>query len=294
VTRTLFGYSIASDRELPRAGGGPDGRGSLTIRCTEQDLLAREGDLVSWDDREGTQFGLATSGPDLLAWCSITGSFVVSGERGEIVTRPTGEPEQWEHRLGATIIPLALAERGDLALHAAAVVHAGRAVLLCGPPGRGKSTATAALALRGLRVLSEDGVVISGLHSEPVAWPGQAGVRIPSGVLAALQGGEDSNDLVKTTQLIDHAHRDGPVRVAAVIVLARLGGDAPQLERFDPVAALPALMPHVLYGGPSRLPSALTRAAALLSRVPAFRGRLPRDLSRAGEHADALIQRALD
>ena len=295
MTRTLFGYAIEGDVDLTRARPGPNGRGRLTIRRTDEELLSRTGELVSWDETEGTQFALATAGGDLLAWCSITGSYLVCGPQAEIVARPSGAHEHWEHRLGSTIVPLALAERGDLALHASALAEEGRAVLFCGPPGRGKSTAAAALTLRGLELISEDGVVISDPGSEALAWPGQTGVRIPAGVLGALQGDghELSSDRIKTTQLIAEAQRTDPASVGAVILLAPVDGTRPELQRLDPVGALPALMPYALYGGPSRLPEALERSAALAGRVPVFRGRLPRNLKRAGEHAHALAELAL-
>ncbi len=45
-------------------------------------------------------------------------------------------------------------------LHAAAIDVGGRALVLCGPSGAGKTTLTLALASRGLRILTEEGVWI--------------------------------------------------------------------------------------------------------------------------------------
>ncbi len=286
----LFGYSVACEVPLPRARTGPNGRGALRIRCTPEELLARDGELVSWAERDGAQFALATSGGDLLAWCSVTGSYAIRAAAGEIVTQRTGEREHWEHRLGATIVPLALAERGDLALHAAAVVEGGQAVLFCGPPGRGKSTLTAALAINGIDVLSEDGAVISDLDGEPLTWPGQVGVRVAGDVVGAIAGGGAANGHGKTTLRVGHHAGAGPAPVAAVVLLAAPGGARPGARRLDPVAALPAVMPHVLYGGPRRLAQALALVALLTARVPVYRGRVPRDLERVGEHAQALLE----
>jgi hypothetical protein len=286
----LFGYSVDSEVPLSRAGTGPNGRGALKIRCAPEELLAREGELVSWAEHDGAQFALATSGEDLLVWCSVTGSYMIRAAAGEIVTQRTGQREHWEHRLGATIVPLALAERGDLALHAAALVDGGKAVMFCGPPGRGKSTLTAALAINGIDVLSEDGAVISDPGGEPLTWPGQVGVRIAGDVVAAVAGGAAPNGQEKTTVLVGHRPGTGPAPVAAVVLLASPGGRRSEARRLDPVAALPAVMPHVLYGGPRRLAQALALVAQLATRVPVYRGRLPRDLERVGEHAQALLE----
>ena len=68
--------------------------------------------------------------------------------------RPTGRPPRddlWEHRLVSVAVPLLLAERGDIALHAAAVARGDRAVAFAGASTRGKSTLAVAAAACGAR-----------------------------------------------------------------------------------------------------------------------------------------------
>ena len=66
-----------------------------------------------------------------------------------------------EHRLACLVMPLLLAERGDLALHAAVLARDGRAVAFCGASMRGKSTLAAKLAARGFALLGDDSAVLS-------------------------------------------------------------------------------------------------------------------------------------
>jgi hypothetical protein len=58
--------------------------------------------------------------------------------------------------LRGPVMGFLLRRRGVTALHASAVAVGGRALVLCGPSEAGKSTAAAAMALRGVPVLSDD------------------------------------------------------------------------------------------------------------------------------------------
>ena len=65
-----------------------------------------------------------------------------------------------------------LRRRGITALHASAVCLEGRAIALAGEAGAGKSTAAAALALRGLPVLCEDIAALGQAEGEFAVEPG--------------------------------------------------------------------------------------------------------------------------
>ena len=69
------------------------------------------------------------------------------------------------------VMGFVLRRRGVMALHASAVAVQGCAVVLCGPSESGKSTTAAALALRGVPVLSDDITALSdgsvGFQVEP-------------------------------------------------------------------------------------------------------------------------------
>ena len=73
--------------------------------------------------------------------------------------------------LRGPVMGFLLRRRDVMALHASAVAVEGRAVVLCGPSESGKSTTAAALALRGVPVLSDDITALSdssaGFQVEP-------------------------------------------------------------------------------------------------------------------------------
>ena len=64
------------------------------------------------------------------------------------------------HPVATTPLAILSRWRGDVALHAGAVVHDGGAYALCGAQGAGKSTMLALLAERGLPVAADDLLVV--------------------------------------------------------------------------------------------------------------------------------------
>ncbi len=156
-------------------------------------------------------------------------------------------PAAFVPALKAALVSVVL-ERGDyaLALHAAALVREGRATLLSGPPGAGKTTLATALSGRAgvmacddLVLLQNDGRVL------PVAFP----AAVKSGAWALAEAFEP-----RLAALPEHLRPDGvrvrylPVRALAGsfpverLVLLNRAGKGPSLEAADPVAALDGLL----------------------------------------------------
>lgn len=286
---SLFGYAIESEFLLTRDRPAPSHRGVVEVRRAERPL-GREGELVSWDDRNGAQLAVTSSGEELGVWCSSSGSFRLNASRQSVTADPIGDPEGWEHRLGSTVLPLLLGELGDLALHAAAVDVGGRALIVCGVSGAGKSTLAATLSLGGRTVLSEDGVVISGLPDRPIVWPGLDGVRVAATTFSQLAG--DGSFAPDSPGKALRLQCGRPVTAlpggALVFLEARVSG-RPVIEPVEPMLALPALAGHVLCPGRARLPLALQRSAALLDLLPAYKVALPNDLRSLSRHAVDLV-----
>lgn len=276
---TLYGYSIESDVPLPRARTGPASRGTLRVRATEEPLLDRRGRLVRYD---ADVWALARTQAGLLVWCPGSGSYHADVEAGVIDVQPDERHEGLlEHRLACLVIPLLLAERGDLALHAAVLADGGGAIAFCGATMRGKSTLAAELAARGHDLLGDDSAVLT-LDGDDglLAWPGPSGSRLrrPGERLLRL--------LVHAT---DGCRQTAPVRLKAVVELDERGGDAVELERMEPLTAAIRLYGHAPQADGRAIARTFSLCARLAERVPVFRARLPEDLERAGEHAEALF-----
>ena len=118
----------------------------------------------------------------------IDGVVDVRLEPGRAQVRPAVElgPLGIEHFVLDLVVPMALAQQGYPVIHAAAVGDGERAVLLCGPSGRGKSTTAAHLAANGWRVVSDDAVRLERVGTDLFVHPSYASVRLHEGALTQL------------------------------------------------------------------------------------------------------------
>jgi hypothetical protein len=290
---SLYGFDVATDVPLARLRRGTGSRGVLALALAEVGQPSG-GELVhDWLGPTGVTFRMHRVGERLHCSCSVTGTFVVDAAAGSIEAQPSGElTEMWEHRMVGTAIPLLLAERGDLVVHAAALETGAGAVLFVGPPGRGKSTLALAGPKVGLRVLAEDGVDVD---ENGVAWPGPRGVRIRRDVVDALAletrfvpGGTLSR---KATHFVsDDSYASDEAPLAAVVILAPRSADALAVAPLDPGEGVPALVPSLIFGGADRLAVAFALACRLVERVPVFRAAMPDDLAAA----PAALRRLVD
>jgi hypothetical protein len=67
------------------------------------------------------------------------------------------------------------------------------------------------------------------------------------------------------------------------------GGQEIEVERLQPVTAATSLYAYAPQADGPAVARTFGMAARLVERVPVFRARLPDDLARAGEHAEALF-----
>ena len=129
-------------------------------------------------------------------------------------------------------------------LHASGVELHGRAVLLCGDAGYGKSTTAAALALRGAAGLSEDIVPLELTKGRFWAIPGYPRVCLWPDAVAHLAG--DERALPKLTSVWEKRYLplDGvharfsreklPLGLVYIIVPRSATADAPRVEELRP------------------------------------------------------------
>jgi hypothetical protein len=81
---------------------------------------------------------------------------IAAGGSIEVDPSPQITAESWAPFVTGTALGILLQMRGEIALHASCVAIDGRAIVLCGQAGTGKSVLAAALARRGHIVLCDD------------------------------------------------------------------------------------------------------------------------------------------
>lgn len=90
----------------------------------------------------------------------------------------TVTPEDLATYLLGPVMGFVLRRRGVLALHASCFCIGRKAIAICGPPSAGKSTAAAALALRGFPILCEDIAALRERHGVFGVSPGYPRVNL--------------------------------------------------------------------------------------------------------------------
>jgi hypothetical protein len=170
--RTAFGLTLSIDRRIEIRGLG-QGRGSVAspptrVRLDDGTLdqrwrvtaaaavrvrEARLGEtlLISVDFAEQVGY---------LLWVRDFGRVLISPDGVELLCEPDVASEDWACILPFQALPLAATIRGLEVLHASGVVLDGRALLIAGPPGAGKSSLAAALVRAGAQLLSDDSVAL--------------------------------------------------------------------------------------------------------------------------------------
>lgn len=270
---SLYGFAVKAELPLQRLNAAAGTRGELTIDVAREPLPAPRGEPVSTlvgDDGHRFYASHELNGRCLLE-LPPSGDFLLDPEAGRVTVRGGDDDEALrEHRIVSSAVGTLLSMRRDLVLHASAVAVDGRAVLFCGPTGRGKSTLALALGEAGYGVLGEDGVAIDLEGERPVAFPGARGIRVRG---LGADGGRRT-DLVADPAPVEPP----PCPVAAVVLLGDRGG-ALSIEPLPAARALALLTPNLTHsGGRAAIAAAFSRLAHLLGTVPAFRASLPEDL----------------
>jgi hypothetical protein len=292
---TVFGYSLEADVPLARARSGPAPRGRIVVERSARPSLDRVGELLQWSEERDTgepYFVVARTGRELIAWCAATGTYQLDPARGRVWSDRRGSREEWEDRVINSILPLLLLARGDLVLHASAVLSDEGAIILCGPCGRGKSTLAAVLDAQGLPVLAEDGIVVTFTETGALAWPGPVGVRLDPVTTARLNTSVAGGRLMRG-KLVHRPRAErttaDAVPVAAVVTLdPRTARPAP-IQPLAPAAGLATLVPSVFRLDVNGLSEAVAQAAELVRRVPVFRVEMLDDLRHAPAAASELV-----
>ncbi|MBV9882761.1 MAG: hypothetical protein JO276_07120 [Sphingomonadaceae bacterium] len=145
------GLAIASDIALPGllAGDGAGGT-DLVVEAAALPEELNEDVLLRGPNWQRTREALLLRVPGV-------GRFRVVGEAA-IQYQPEGGqgPEDLTAFLTGSMLGILLHLRGDVVIHASAVLAGDAAILFCGASGAGKSTLAAALGQRGYAMLADD------------------------------------------------------------------------------------------------------------------------------------------
>jgi hypothetical protein len=113
-----------------------------------------------------------------LLWNRDHGRVLISSDGHELLCEPDPANAQWATIVAAQALPLAATLRGLEVLHASGVVLDGKAVLITGAAGAGKSSLAAALLRLGGLLLSDDAVALQVRDGALVAHAGSLALQL--------------------------------------------------------------------------------------------------------------------
>lgn len=174
---------------------------------------------------------------------------VSQGQQIDVMVLPGGTHDEAAFFLMATPFGALIHQRGELPLHAAAVVppNGSKALLIAGQSGAGKSTTAAAFAKCGWRVLNDDISRIEVVEDEVLVWPGFTALKLWKQSCEMLQ--LDSCSLPRTRGMKEKffwqppVHKQ-PVAIAAIVELQAKtsAGETTGLSRLRGGAAIQMLV----------------------------------------------------
>lgn len=183
---------------------------------------------------------LGSTGTPNARRISVTGQgpFVVSSDLGQVTC--SSRPEAVSAALAAVNLT-AVAHTPALALHAGVVARAGRALVLPGPSGHGKSTLVAALLRAGWDYVSDESLCLRWVDGALVAYPRPLGLSAWAADYLGVTGTFGDGERFVTAGDLGARAEPAPLEVSDV-VLSQRGDATPHLEAADRSAALETLL----------------------------------------------------
>jgi hypothetical protein len=175
-----------------------------------------------------------------LLWNQDHGRVLISADGRELLCEPDPANEQWAAIVSAQALPLAATLRGLEVMHASGVVVDGRAVLLTGAAGAGKSSLAAALVRGGGRLLSDDAVALAPSDGRLLAHAGSLALQLRAAEDEQLSTRERAAlgrpaGVVEGKRRYVSAEAPPPAPLGAVFLLERSAAQ-PAVERLEAVS----------------------------------------------------------
>jgi len=252
------GLRIEANEQYPQLRAERDDSGeakaSVFLNVIEGSLPAPDRALFRWEGRYGLVLGMV--GEHWLLTSRLGCAFLIDETHNAIscIVRDRGDPA-WLDVLVRRILPRVAIRHGATALHAAAAAKNGRALVLLGQSGAGKSTTSAVLGTAGWDILSDDISVLWDFDSPKVA-PATTGICVWADSHAALNlEAQRSTPLsgyfgkqryaleseantapvsLKSVVLLDRSTQLGEIRLTPTSRIEALGHVMRQRIRFNP------------------------------------------------------------
>jgi hypothetical protein len=274
ASQSCYGFSIKSEIDLRYARHGATPEELAVVRLRGDEPVHEEPHILDWWTPNGVAGRLFGGSRIYDFWAQGVGWYRIAPFDRTIEVPESPNTVLRETHLWSVPSILTFTRLGDLSLHAAAMAHNGRAVIMGAPGRHGKTTLALALHAAGCRLLTEDVARIR-FEVEPVMLPGPAVVRMRPDALREVPAGMTKVAVTETriNLEIDHDRRGNsePVPLAAIVLL-RIGEDNElRLERVDSTAAL-----RDLWALAFRIPQTDDRARAfqqladLVAKVPVY------------------------
>ncbi len=230
--------------------------------------------------------------------------FVVNGEATRI-WGTAGESQTIEdlatYFLGP-VMGFILRRRGITALHASAFCVHGKAIVLTGEAGTGKSTTAAALALRGASVICEDiaaieekdeGYTVEAGHTRVCLWPESVEILMGrTDALPRLSPNWEKCYLPLDGAAAKRERDDQPLAAIYILSPRELSGNAPRIEEVSGRDVLLELVQNTYMNwilDRSRRAAEFELLAHLISQIPVRRVVPHRDPARLGALCELLL-----